>query len=200
MRRVAAAVASVTVSLAGHAWCCEIAAPSRLVIDPAEQGVDVTPPGQVVTVAPALKRGVGPSRSGCTGETATSCDDLGRLTLHIVPPADDRTAPEQLGYLVRVVAGTPPSGLTFPEQALVQYAWGLDFAWIDGATDDQEPIDFSIELVAVDRAGNAGPPSAAVRIVDSRDDGGCRVARGSDAQSFVLVILALFGLRRARGR
>jgi hypothetical protein len=199
MRWVAAAIASVTMTLAGYAWCCSIAGPSPLVIDPAEQAVDVTPPGQVAVMAPQLKRGVGPSSSGCGERTATSCDDLGTLTLHVVPPADDRTAPEQIGYRIRVIAGTPPSGLTFPDQAVVPYAGRLDFVWIDGATDDQEPIDFTIEIVAVDRAGNQGQPSAPVRIVDDRD-GGCRVARGSDAQSFVLVLVALFGLRWAKRR
>jgi hypothetical protein len=85
MRWGASAVASLAAALAGDAWCCSIAGPP-LVIDPAEQAVDVTPPGQVAIVAPQLKRGVGPS-SGCGGQTATSCNDLGRLTLHVVAPA-----------------------------------------------------------------------------------------------------------------
>jgi hypothetical protein len=201
MRWVVSAIAFFAMTLAAHAWCCEVASPSPLVIDPAEQAVDVTPPGQVSVVVPQLKRGVGPSGSGCGSQTATSCDDLGRLTLRVAAPAEDRTAPEQLGYRIRVVAGTPPSGLTFPDGAVVQYAWGLDFAWIDGATNDQEPIDFVIDVAAVDRAGNQGPPSAPVRIADGGGSGkGCRVARGGDARSFALVLAALFGLARRKRR
>ena len=49
----------------------------------------------------------------------------------------------------------------------------LWFAWDDG-TEDHEPIDFTLRVVAIDRAGNESAPQM-VRVTD--DPGGCAIAR-----------------------
>ena len=47
------------------------------------------------------------------------------------------------------------------------------FNWTDG-TEDHEPIDFTLLVVAIDRAGNESAPQM-VRVHD--DPGGCAIAR-----------------------
>ena len=72
----------------------------------------------------------------------------------------------------------------------------LSLWWIDGNTDDQEAFDFTLALVAVDRAGNESAPKT-VRIVS--EGGGCSVAspaRPRGAVAFALVTLIALGVRR----
>jgi hypothetical protein len=135
-------------------------------IDPAERAVDVTPPAAPAGEVDRIVRGKGAVRAPDGSIQGTSCDDIGMITFRIVTPAaDDRTPPERLGYRITLAEGTLPEGLELPSTAFRQPM----LHWIDGATDDQEPIDFSVRIVAVDRAGNESAPSAPIRIRDPRE-------------------------------
>lgn len=186
------------------ALACELAPPTPLVVDAHEQQIDHTPPGKIPSVGVTIVRGRGP-RGGCDGsQQSTSCDDLGTVTLHPTPPTDDRTAPGDLGYVVKVTAGNLPPGATLPsDTVLADPAAGLlALGWIDGANDDQESIDFTLTLTPVDRGGNAGPESDPIRVHDDGSASGCRASRGGDARSFLLVagLLAVARLATRRGR
>ncbi len=181
-----------TLTFSRIADACSFAGPNEHVVDPAEAAVDDEPPAKVETVGIEIRRGKGPR-----GGASTSCDDIGSIAITPTPPSDNRTAPNELGYRIRLVGGEAPSGVRVPDEAWrVQSnnSPALYLHWIDGATDDQEAIDFTITLTAIDRAGNEGPESAPIRIHHPGSGSGCRVARGSDL-SLALVLGSILWLR-----
>lgn len=145
--------------------CSFFELPFRL--DPMEQALDTSPPGRTVVKELGITRGRGPRSAGDGAWSSTSCDDIGTIAMILKPPTDDRTAADKLGYEVRIVAGQAPNGIVRLEPRLARDG-RLFLRWVDGAHDNQEPIDFSIVIVAVDAAGRRGAPSAAIRIHDPR--------------------------------
>jgi hypothetical protein len=187
MRWVASLVCASLVGLAARrSAACDFSPPPPHVLDTSEVGVDTAAPSTIGETTYSVTRGRGPERSGC-GETASSCDDIGRIQLYVSDVSDDRTSVEKLGYRVEVVAGSLP-GFAPPTTAVGAFNGNqLFFHWIDDADDEQESIDVTFRIRAVDLAGNEGPP----RDVRVRDDGrseGCRIATSS-----VDVSLPVFG-------
>jgi hypothetical protein len=173
-------------------------------LDESEKAVDSTSPTALGTSSYTVERGHGPERSGCT-ETASSCDGTGNITLYLGEVSDDRTPEEKLGFRVELVAGNAPSNSTWPSDpnapsATVRAHVGrtLFLHFEDGEDEDQEAIDFTLRVRAVDLAGNEGPPTE-IRIRDSGSDSGCRVASGSVDLSPVFALL-LGALAWARAR
>lgn len=182
------------------ATACSFAPQPIHSIDPAEEAEDNEPPERVEAVEVSVQRGHGPRNN-----VSTSCDDIGSVTLIPTPPSDNRTAPDELGYEIRLASGNAPDGLSFPSEAVRTMGenGAIYLRWVDGATDDQEPIDFSITLTPVDLGGNRGPESEPFRIHDpgsSASSSGCTIAAGKGQTSFTigLVSLAFFGLLRRR--
>ena len=70
------------------------------------------------------------------------------------------------------------------------------FNWDDG-TEDHAPIDFTLRVVAIDRAGNESAPQT-VRVTD--DPGGCAVVRPHPRGLAWAVAAALLLARRRRRR
>lgn len=181
----------------GLARACSYANPAPFEVDSAMRGVDVQPPALTAVSVGTIKRGQG-SRGfvGC-GQTVSTCDDIGSLT--IVPTASDDVTPvDRLGYRVSLVAGKLPASAMLPEGATTSIA----VYWLDGATDDQEPLDFTLSIVAIDLAGNESAPRT-VHVVD--DKGGCAVAALSRATSATpaalgLLLLGWAAARRPRAR
>jgi hypothetical protein len=166
-------------------------------LDAQAQGTDSTPPGLPTVSVERIGRGKGPQRSGC-GESGTSCDDLGTITL-LVNATDDQTSAESMGYQVELASGSLPSGLDIPSAAVRTMGGRLYFYWIDGNTDDQEAVSFSLTIRAVDLAGNVGEP-ATIAISDPGSGSGCTVARRGPASGWhctaVGILLLAFLLRR----
>jgi len=78
------------------------------------------------------------------------------------------------------VAGTLPYGLVLPSYVRLPLPVAgdvspevvpLELAWTDRATSDQEGIDFTLAVTAVDLAGNESAPSSPIRV---RHPGGTR--------------------------
>lgn len=127
-------------------------------LDPQERKVDTVAPRAAVVELAKVTRGRGP-----VDGAATSCDDLGALSLKLTTPAtDDRTVPSEMGYILEHAGGTLPDGMTLPTQAMRVMNDQVWFHWIDGATDEQEALEFAVALIAVDRAGNRSAASAPV--------------------------------------
>jgi hypothetical protein len=199
------AVFLVTVGLAA-AWtptparACSKVAPAPHVVDETLQATDQTPPVLPPLAAPRITRGKGPEPSGC-GSAASSCDDLGEIAFH-AQATDDTTPAAKIGYLFTLEAGSLPPGLALPG-AVEPFAGGLAFGWIDGATDDQEPIDFTVRVVALDLAGNESAPQM-VRVTDgSGSSGGCAFARPrapSRGLAFAALAALLLAARRRPSR
>ncbi|HEX8152481.1 MAG TPA: hypothetical protein VF698_05115 [Thermoanaerobaculia bacterium] len=136
--------------------CSIVALPHTL--DPQERKVDTTAPRAAVVELAKITRGRGP-----VDGAATSCDDLGTLSIKLTAPAtDDRTVPTEMGYILEHAGGSLPDGITLPTQAMRTMNDQVWFYWIDGATDEQEPLDFAVAVIAVDRAGNRSAASEPV--------------------------------------
>jgi MYXO-CTERM domain-containing protein len=167
-------------------------------IDPTLQKVDHTPPVLPPIPPPVIRRASGPQ--GCTSDsTDDSCDDLGMLVF-TVAGTDDMTPPTQLGYTFTLASGALPDGFTLPTYPLLpDTATSITLVWVDGAINGQEPLDFTLSVVAVDAAGNQSTP----RLVEVKegDSGACRVgpgARPGPAAFVVLAAVVLAARRRAR--
>jgi hypothetical protein len=194
----------VIASVAATAWpaadarACSYGIPSPHVVDPAMQAIDHVPPTLPPLGAPQFTRGKDPQRSGC-GYSASSCDDIGSVVIR-VGATDDNTPPEQLGFRMSVEAGSLPEGVTLLNGAVKSFGDLLVLNWVDGARDDQEPIEFTLRVVAIDLAGNESAPQT-VRVSD--DPGGCTIAparRPSSGLAFVAAAALLLATRRHRGR
>jgi hypothetical protein len=163
---------------------------------------DVSPPARPILLDAWIERFDPPDGSDPDEECSGA---LARLYVELSVD-DDQTAADQLGFATRVVAGGVPFaadiesnqirlGLSVaPATVDVVYRWGRS-AWDD-------PIDATIELTPIDRAGNRGPAI----LVDVSDEGsegagGCSAAGhggGAAGVMFVLLgLLGLLGLRRA---
>jgi hypothetical protein len=198
---VVAGVAGVA-SRPAPARACSFAAPPVHVVDPAMQATDQTAPTLSPIPAPTIARGFAPG--GCSG-SASSCDDLGIIQIQ-TKAMDDMTPTEKIGFRITLAAGTLPAGFTLPADAL-----DLDpgypivaLIWIDGATNDQDAIDFTLSIVAIDLAGNESAPQTVVVHDDggSGGGGGCRLSsgRGSTPAAICVAFLALLLVARRRRR
>ena len=167
-------VVAGALALSGPALACSFGADQHQE-DAAEKAIDVTAPGKPTVGAVTLKRGRGPSQVGCR-LSGSSCDDVGSIGV-VVSATDDRTPASAIGYRVTVSRGKAPRDL-YPSGIDVRASGDqLWFHWLDGASDDQESLDFDLEVRAVDLAGNVSADFATVAI--RQDTGGCSVARGS---------------------
>jgi hypothetical protein len=137
-------------------------------LDAAEQQIDRQPPAAAqvpADVVRVLRRGI---------RSDTSCAGIGLIQIAFTGAKDDRTPRERIGYLITLVAGTLPYGLSLPSDArLATPVAGdvpgevfslLTLMWPDPAASDQEAFDFTIALTAVDLAGNESAPSSPIRI------------------------------------
>lgn len=151
--------------------------------DPDEVAADATPPSALRVGDVRIWRGH--ANAACEGD---SCAGMGSIFVEL-GFEDDRTPPEWMGVRITVVEGRTPPLTQGPEGTwFTQDAHGLHLAWVDGARDTQEALDFTLELTPIDLAGNAGP-SVQVEIHDP-GSGGCGTSSGSTMPS-VLVLLAL---------
>jgi hypothetical protein len=189
-------VAAAFAVIATPVCACEFGGNRPHTVEPQAHAADASPPTAPIVTIQSIRRGKGPERQGCS-QTASSCDDLGMIILQ-VSATDDQTETASLGYRIELVSGSLPSDLSLPETAVrPATSEGLLLYWGDGNTDEQEALDFTLSIRAVDLAGNEGPPTA----VEVRDlgSGGCSVARSSQLGSpgtVAAVVFVIAGLLR----
>lgn len=149
-----------------------LAGPELHELDPVEMAEDSSPPGAIPKVLAEIRRGRAPDSAGCGEVSMVSTDDLGWVTLTVTPPTDDRTPDDKMGYMVTLVDGTVPDGLTMPAEPWRATGGTLTLSWVDGATDNHDSFSFTLAITSLDLAGNEGP--AFQLSVSDRDDGtGC---------------------------
>jgi hypothetical protein len=186
------ASAGVVCAARTDARACSVVGPSPYVIDASMQATDhVAPTLQPLSVA-SLQRGTA-TGGACS---RSSCDGMGSVVL-TVPVSDDVTPAPNLGYRFSLAAGAlPPSFIILldqPSQVIVSDG-KIWFGWDDG-TEDHAPIDFTLRVVAIDRAGNESAPQT-VRVTD--DPAGCAVVRPHPRGLAWIVAAALLLARRRR--
>lgn len=184
------------------AAACSIAAPQPYGID-FESDDTTAPAAPSGPTVKAVHRGVGPQCDARGVCSSTSCDDIASIQLAWTPGGDDTTADGDLGVRVRVVSGTAPEGLWPVDDAVETGAAGsFTLTWIDGATDDQEALDFVVEVTELDRAGNESTPvevhvTHAGASESDKDASGCAVVGPEGGLGLLALVLpALIGRRR----
>ena len=177
---------------------CSYGTPPALVLDPQAQVSDTTPPSVPVAKVDSVHRGQGPTTNANCSQSASSCDDIGSIDIAL-SATDDQSATDKMGYQVELVNGHLPDGLALPTGPVLLMEGRLYLHWIDGATDDQEAISFTLAIRAMDLAGNTSPPT---NLEVSDGGSGCslvgRRLRSSWATTVILLLMAARCLRRFR--
>ena len=94
---IATVILAVTLLAPKLCMAC-FAAPTPHELYPDEERLDHSPPGPVTVISAEItRRGRGEQREGC-GWSSSSIDGAGILRIEVVPPNDDRTPPEMIGY------------------------------------------------------------------------------------------------------
>jgi MYXO-CTERM domain-containing protein len=197
------AVLLATASFAGvvgrpaPARACSFAGPAPYMIDASMQATDHVAPTLPPLSVARLQRGK--ANEGCSVD---SCAGIGSLAIGGAA-TDDVTAAEDIGYRFSVVDGALPMSFAIlldqPSRATVADG-KIWFNWDDGATADHEPINFTLQVVAIDKAGNESAPQT-VRVSHDAGDG-CAVAGEGPPRRLLawFVGLALAGVLVARRR
>ncbi len=175
--------------LVSEAGACSFAGPDVLEIEEDLQDTEAPQIGTAESVS--IKRGVGPTKEK-GGWSASSCDDLGTISIVLTDPIDEDV--EDVGYRIEKVDGDLPTDLDLPDDLWIGPE--LFFVWIDGAEDDQDAFDFTLEITPIDRAGNEGEPIE-VRLEDDgvpAESASCSSVPGTPA--WWCLPLALLGVRR----
>jgi hypothetical protein len=195
MKSVLALVVTGVVVCAARtdARACSLLGPSPYVVDASMQATDHVAPTLGPLSVAQLRRGT--AMGACGG---SSCDGIGSVALTVVA-SDDVTPATTLGYRFSLAAGALPTAFVIlldqPSQVAVTdgQIW---FNWDDGK-EDQSPIDFTLQVVAIDRAGNESSPQK-VRVTD--DPGGCALAHPQPRALVWVAAAVLLLTRRRRAR
>ena len=173
----------VTVWFVRPAAACSIAGPSPHVVDGAKAEMDHSPPTLSSVTVVQISRGTG--GDGCAH---SSCDGIGNSQIHAAV-SDDMSPASELGYRLNLVGGTLPKGLWPALDVPFRLGAGnIGLHWDDGEPADQDTVDFTLQVVAIDAAGNESQPQT-VRIYDPK--GGCSVASRSTGHSLTAALLML---------
>lgn len=168
------------------ALACSLLGPQVHTLDEASD--DVTPPETPRLLELSVSRGGG----GPPG-TWSSCSDIGAVGLALA--ADDDVSPaEAIGFRLTLAGGVLPFELPADPVRPQGQGW-LTLNWIDEATREQEPIDATLSIEAVDEAGNVSAEALTVQVVDPGRRG-CQVAPGGGG----LGLLGLLARRRRAAR
>jgi hypothetical protein len=169
------------------ALACSVVGPQpHAILDASD---DTTPPATPTLLSLTIGRG------RARGLTSSSCDDLGFLTLELHTEDDTSTA-DTIGLELTLINGTLPFDLP-ADPVRPQVSAGVVLNWIDGATAAQEPINATLEVRAVDEAGNVSASPLTVEIIDpGRFGGGCATSPSTGAWALV----GLLALRRRGAR
>jgi hypothetical protein len=159
------------------ARACDPAAPELHTVDPAQVGVDQTPP-QLADPTVAEVHNADSDANGCTPKCGS--DHSVRL---INLATDDMTPAARIGYRVTLVAGEASHVATLGSTAIRGWQDGSLTLYWDGDDD----FDFTIALIAVDAAGNESAPKT-VRIFSG---GGCSVGGRHASGGLQIAVLAL---------
>jgi hypothetical protein len=183
------AAASAAVLVAGPAWACKAVNQPHM-IDASTEGIDGTAPTLPPISSVTVTRGKGPQGDGCGGSVVNSCDGRGVIVVG-GEATDDMTPPDRIGYLFTIVAGAAPVGFTLPSGAIEPASDGtVSLFWDDQATDDQEPINVTFQVVAIDLAGNQSAPQT-FAIQEGTPGKGCRVGPAGGAYRPARPLVAL---------
>ena len=135
---------------------CQLISTEFHQINPELRSVDVTPPSPPQVNAVVLERRLGESCQGgvCV---SNSCGNLATLSIDLVAAEDDQTPASGMGYRLELLAGEIPESLR--DQLDVALRATGTVLLFRPAFEDVPLLSATMQLVAVDGAGNESPPS-----------------------------------------
>lgn len=173
--------------------------PGQSKFEPTVAVAERVPPTLDRAETTSISRGVGPQRAGCSGgSSSSSCDDLGSFAIAVAGHDD---LPGEVGFLFELASGSLPSGLTLRPGPVRARNGAVSFVFLDGAEDDQESLDLTLRVFAIDASGNRSEPRV-VAVSHPGSGGGCgqiAPARVSSiAPGCAALLLVALRLRRRR--
>jgi hypothetical protein len=188
----AAVVATVVVAWRADARACDPVGDFPHTVDPVMQATDQTPPTLPAIPEPTIHYGADDS-SGCG---ATKCGDATYIGIAAVA-TDDITAANHIGYRLSLVDGALPPNTTLPTTALAPFLDQIRVYF----PHDTVALDFTLEVVAVDLAGNESPPQTVhVHHFESSECSLGRRAGARPALGWIAVVVLIAGAYRRRRR
>jgi MYXO-CTERM domain-containing protein len=185
-------IAATAAAMTRDARACEPLGYITHTVDPSMQATDQMPPTLPAIPPAQFHFANDDSRGGCGG---SYCPDVGSIQI-TVAATDDWTKPGQIGYRLSLVAGALAPGLMLPADAIEPGGSLLQLYW-DSTTG--RPVDFTLQVVAIDLAGNESAPQT-VRV---KNDSGhaCAVAQtdahpGAAGITLLALIATAYGRRR----
>jgi hypothetical protein len=155
MNRLLPLVAGVSVvaALRADARACEPVGQFNHTVDPSMQATDQTPPTLPAIPAPVIHLAdTSFADNGCGG---AKCGDVNHIEIAAVA-TDDMTAPDRIGYRFALVDGALPANVALPTTAIEPLSGMLRIFFPDGTG----AFDFTLEVVAIDLAGNESAPQS----------------------------------------
>jgi hypothetical protein len=131
------------------------------------------------------------------GCSASSCDDIGSISISVLAAQDDSTPFDQMGLRMELVDGKLPGSAALYDYDVRIIQDGFFLAWGDGAKDKQESFDFTLSIRSVDLAGNVSQTATELRI---KDPGRMGCATSPTNMGLLPLLLALLLLKKAMGR
>lgn len=187
-----AVVATAVAVLPADARACDPVGDFPHTVDPSMQTTDQTPPTLPAIPAPAIHYGADDS-SGCGG---AKCGDATYVGIAAVA-TDDMTPPAGIGYRLSLTDGSLPPNTTLPTTAIDPLVDQVRVYF----PHDTVGFDFTLQVVAIDRAGNESQPQTVhVHHFESSE---CSLGRGGGSARPVLgwiAVTVLIGAARRRRR
>ena len=171
---------------------CDRVVPAEWEIDPAEAAIDDQPPSPAALAKLVVIRGVRPLFDAGLRDSCDAGDGRdGEVRVYLDLATDDRTETWDIGYRIDLAGRHLPPGYR-PGSWIAPNGNWIFLRWQE--RDDDDPLDFTLRLTPLDRAGNEGP----TLVVPVRDDGiGCSSAGGdAGALPLAVAVLALAAARR----
>jgi len=150
-----------------------IVAPPEFSIDLSLTAIDSIPPATPIIEIIDVHRGIGPRDNGDGSWSSISTDAIGVVTFAIRTSETDKDPVSEIGVKLVDLGGEEaienlrvPDYFVRPTKNRLNSEFTTYVFWIDGATDEQEPIAHMLAIHAVDRAGNVSAHADTVKIND----------------------------------
>jgi len=189
---VVGAVAVVVAAPGRDARACDPIGQVIHTVVPSMQATDQTPPTLPVIPAPLIHHADNSDSNGCGG---SKCSDVSYIGIPAVA-TDDMTPPEKIGYRLTLESGHLPAGEVLPADAIEPIGGLLKVYFIDATS-----FDFTLQVVAIDLAGNeSAPQSVQVQDLHTQDCSAAGRPALPSGPAVLAVAAILLAARRRRRR
>ena len=163
------------------------------IVDTSMQATDQTPPTLPAIPAPLFRH------DDASSSDLDGCNPKCEVTYVGIPAVatDDMTPRARIGYRLSLVSGTLPPDVALPVNAIEPNG---DRVQVQFNSETAVWFTFTLQVVAIDLAGNESPPQTVV--VDHHSDSECSIANARTSRSglgwIALVALIVTAYRRRR--